>query len=71
VARTPSDRPVVAAYATAGSAGDRVALCGVGPRPLLAGRPLNPPSDFRGSAEYRLAMAEVVAARALAEARGQ
>lgn len=70
VARTPSDRPIVAAYAVVGDAGPRVALCGVAARPLLMGMPLDPPGDFKGSATYRRAMAEVVTARALAEARG-
>lgn len=70
VARTPSDRPIVAAYAAIGEAGERVALCGVGLRPLLFGETLEPPSNFKGSALYRRAMAEVVMARALAEARG-
>jgi CO/xanthine dehydrogenase FAD-binding subunit len=69
VARTPADRPIVAAYATVGDAGERVALCGVAARPVMAGAELVPPSDFKGSAEYRQAMAAVVAARALAEAK--
>lgn len=34
----------------------------------LAAAPLNPPGDFRGSAEYRRAMAEVLARRALEHA---
>jgi CO/xanthine dehydrogenase FAD-binding subunit len=32
--------------------------------------PLNPPGDFRGSSEYRRAMAEVLARRALSQAAG-
>lgn len=70
VARTPSDRPIVAAYAVAedGSSQEaRVALCGVGVRPVLAGAPLMPPDDFKGGSEYRRAMADVVTRRALAE----
>ncbi len=67
VARTPSDRPIVAALAVAGPQGVRVALCGVAARPVLAGTPLDPPDDYKGSAAYRRAMAEVVHARALAE----
>ena len=70
IARTPSDRPIVAAYAAA-PFDDReqpdVALCGVAPRPVMAGEPLNPPDDFKGSAEYRLAMSEIVLQRAMAQ----
>ena len=79
VARTPMDRCIVAAVVVTamdspssshapkiGEYGDtmRTALCGVGPRPLLAGGPLSPEADFKGSAEYRLAMVEVVGRRA-------
>ena len=79
IARTPMDRCIVAAVVvtymdspsstlalTIGEYGDtmRTALCGVGPRPLLAGGPLFPEADFKGSAEYRLAMVEVVGRRA-------
>ncbi len=79
IARTPMDRCIVAAVVVAtvngrssqsGSAvadGDnpaRTALCGVGPRPQLAGGPLVPKGDYKGSAEYRSAMAEVVVRRA-------
>jgi CO/xanthine dehydrogenase FAD-binding subunit len=71
IARTPSDRCIVAAVAVIGSGAERVALCGVGDRPLLAGGPLTPPDNWKGSAEYRLAMTTVVQARALAEARGE
>lgn len=86
IARTPMDRCIVAAVVvTAGEknssragsasaqdngASPRTALCGLGPRPLLTDRPLLPAGDFRGSAEYRLAMAEVVGRRALAAAMG-
>jgi len=68
IARTPSDRCIVAAVAVIGDGVERVALCGLGDRPLLAGTPLNPPDNWKGSAEYRLAMAEIVRERALAEA---
>jgi CO/xanthine dehydrogenase FAD-binding subunit len=67
VARTPADRPIVAAVAVRTAAGERVALCGVAPRPVLLGTKLNPPDDFRGSAAYRRAMAEIVVQRARAE----
>jgi CO/xanthine dehydrogenase FAD-binding subunit len=34
---------------------------------LLVSTALNPPDDYKGSQEYRRALAEIVAARALAE----
>ncbi len=46
---------------------ERVALCGVAARPVLRGAELNPPDDYKGSAAYRRAMAEIVAQRARAE----
>jgi CO/xanthine dehydrogenase FAD-binding subunit len=64
VARTPSDRPIVAAVAVRVAGIDRVALCGVAARPVLIGAELNPPDDYRGSAEYRRAMVDVLVARA-------
>ena len=67
VARTPADRPIVAAVAVRTAAGECVALCGVAARPVLLGTPLDPPADFRGSAEYRRAMIDVVIGRARAE----
>ena len=66
VARTPADRPIVAAVAVRTAAGERVALCGVARRPVLLGAKLDPPDDFRGSAGYRRAMAEIVVQRARA-----
>ncbi len=80
IARTPMDRCIVAAVVVAGKressrpgsasngeSGDstRTALCGLGPRPQLADRPLVPVADYKGSAAYRSAMAEVVGRRAL------
>lgn len=70
VARTPSDRPIVAAVAVIGDGVERVALCGVAPRPVLSTDTLDPATDFKGSAEYRLAMSAVVMQRALTEAKG-
>lgn len=70
VARTPSDRPIVAAVAVVKEGEGKVALCGVGDRPLLAGVEINPPTDFKGSAAYRRAMAQIMQTRAMAEARG-
>ena len=67
VARTPADRPIVAAVAVQTEGGERVALCGVAPRPVLDGAAFNPPDDYKGSATYRRAMAEIVAQRARAE----
>jgi CO/xanthine dehydrogenase FAD-binding subunit len=66
VARTQADRPIVAAVAVARNGGERIALCGVAARPLLLGAELNPPDDYKGSADYRRAMAGVVVARARA-----
>lgn len=83
IARTPMDRCIVAAVVVAAVNGQssqsgpaaaesdnatRTALCGVGPRPRLAGGPLVPKGDYKGSAGYRSAMAEVVVRRARAAA---
>lgn len=67
IARTPADRPIVAAVAVSGSAGERIALCGVAPRPVLLGTQLDPPDDFKGSAAYRLAMVDIIVQRARSE----
>ena len=67
VARTPADRPIVAAAVVRALGVERVALCGVAARPVLSGSVLTPPDDYKGSAAYRLAMAEIVAQRARAE----
>ncbi len=69
VARTPADRPIVAAIAVASGDTTRVALCGVADRPILAGTDAPSFADFRGSAEYRQAMAAILRERALAEAK--
>lgn len=71
VARTPADRPIVAAVARLDEAGQlRLALCGVAPTPVLADpdrleASLNPPGDFRGSGEYRRQMAITLTRRVL------
>lgn len=82
VARTPMDRCTVAAIAidvpnggsnqapSVSPSAVRIGLCGVGMRPLLSGSELNPPDDFKGSAEYRLTMSEIVRKRALARMSG-
>jgi CO/xanthine dehydrogenase FAD-binding subunit len=67
VARTPADRPIVAALAVRTADTECVALCGVAPRPVLLGTELAPPDDFKGSAEYRRAMIEITIERARAE----
>jgi carbon-monoxide dehydrogenase medium subunit len=98
VARTPRDKPIVAAAVRVTANGPtcndiRIALAGVADRPIraydaeqrLKGGPfeqhlvdeavavalenVNVPSDFRGSDEYRRAMAAVLTGRALREAR--
>ena len=68
VARTPSDRPIVAAVAVVTDAGERVALCGVAKRPILSDSEFSYISDFKGSAEYRRSMTGIVVERALAQA---
>ena len=49
--------------------GRRVALTGVARTPVLVeqGDELDPIADFRGSSEYRRALAEVLLARAVEE----
>lgn len=66
-ARTPADRAIVAAFARATDTGRRVALTGVAPTPILvqSGDDLDPVGDFRGSREYRRALATVLLARVL------
>jgi CO/xanthine dehydrogenase FAD-binding subunit len=69
-ARTTADRSIVAAIARVTPEGTRrLALAGVARRPLLVERveDLDPPSDFRGSSEYRKELARVLAARATKE----
>jgi CO/xanthine dehydrogenase FAD-binding subunit len=69
-ARTPGDRAIVAAVARKGDDGEvRLAMNGVAPVPVLIDdvAALDPPDDFRGSAEYRRRLATVLAGRARAE----
>jgi len=68
--RTPADEPIVAAVARSTSGGVRIALTGVAPTVVevdsadpTAG--LEPPSDFRGSSEYRLDLATTLCRRAM------
>lgn len=74
VARTPADSPIVSALARFTESGQvRLALCGVAHTPILVDpKPdqltasLNPPSDFRGSCEYRRQMAITLSRRVIA-----
>ena len=74
VARTPEDSPIVAALARHAGPDTYLALCGVGPTPLLVDRDeldtLEPPADFRGSSQYRKEMALVLVERVLKNIRG-
>ncbi len=74
VARTPADKPIVAAAARkTASGGIKLALCGVAITPILVDpgsdvkAALNPPADFRGSTEYRRQMAATLTRRVLSE----
>ncbi len=64
--RTPADRPIVAAVARRAEGRLRLALSGVASTPRLVAdvEALDPPGDFRGSSEYRKALAKVLASRA-------
>ena len=71
-ARTRADRPIVAAVARVTATGERrLALAGVAVTPVMVDEragwadQLDPPGDFRGSGEYRRALAVVLASRAL------
>jgi probable selenate reductase FAD-binding subunit len=67
-ARTPADKAIVAAAARISPDGRRrLALAGVATTPILWGEndDLEPPGDYRGSGEYRHALAGVLAARAI------
>ena len=67
VARTPADRAIVAAIARRDPQGTLLlAFSGVARVPVLVDDPetLEPPGEFRGSSEYRKAMAEVLGTRA-------
>jgi CO/xanthine dehydrogenase FAD-binding subunit len=69
--RTPADTPIVLAVGRRlGSGAIRLVLTGVASTPVLvepeAIGALDPPADFRGSAEYRRQLAAVLAERVLA-----
>lgn len=66
-ARTPADRAIVSAWARRSDEGRRLALTGVATTPVLV-QPddvLDPAGDFRGSSDYRRALAAVLLARAV------
>jgi CO/xanthine dehydrogenase FAD-binding subunit len=70
VARTPADKPIVAAVGRKTPDGRvLLALCGVAATPILIApdqlASLIPPADFRGSSEYRREMATLLAGRVL------
>lgn len=70
VARTPADKPIVAAVGRKTPDGRvLLALCGVAATPILVApdqlSALDPPADFRGSSEYRREMAVLLAGRVL------
>ena len=85
VARTPNDEAIVAAVAVITPETVALAVAGASPAPLLKFTSIsnlhasafieslvtlcNPTSDYRGSAEYRKAMASVLARRALEQAQ--
>jgi CO/xanthine dehydrogenase FAD-binding subunit len=79
VARTPADRPIIAALARRDETGQvRLALCGVAATPVLINpdpthlkATLNPPGDFRGSSAYRRQMAVLLSQRVLASLSGE
>ena len=83
VARTPADHPIVAAATVVDGSHLRVAIGGVTPLPVVvqldadddlaqtitsAVSGLDYVSDFRGSSEYRQAMAPILARRAVEQA---
>ncbi len=66
--RTPADRSIVAAVARRAPDGERrLVLTGVAATPVVVADidHLEPPADFRGSSEYRRALAVTLAARVL------
>lgn len=72
--RTPADTSIVAAVGRATEDGIRLALTGVATTPILVTSSevatLTPPGDFRGSSEYRRALAVTLTGRVLAELGG-
>jgi len=73
-ARTPADKPIVAALARSTNDGPRLALTGVAATPIEVSPTapvdnLAPPDDFRGSAAYRTHLASVLSTRAVSEVK--
>jgi CO/xanthine dehydrogenase FAD-binding subunit len=73
--RTPMDRPIVAAVAFRSAEGTvRLAMTGVATHPVVVDpanlADLYPPSDFRGSSDYRKRLAEVLAQRVVDAVEG-
>ena len=73
--RTPMDRPIVMAVAHRDHNGAiRLAMTGVASRPVIVDpaqvASLDPPSDFRGSSDYRKSIAGVLVGRVLATITG-
>jgi putative selenate reductase FAD-binding subunit len=72
--RTPADTPIVSAAARIVSEGFRIALTGVAAKPTLVDpndlAALDPPGDFRGSPEYRKALAATLVHRVIARLGG-
>ena len=73
--RTPMDTPIVLAVANRDSSGElTVAVSGVADLPVVVDPAhldeLEPPGDFRGSSEYRHAIAGVLVGRAVSAADG-
>lgn len=70
-ARTTADRPIVGCVARRAADGIRLAISGIAATPLVIDADriaeLEPPSDFRGSSEYRAHLAQVLSARAITE----
>ena len=68
-ARTPADRAIVAVVGRAAGDGRRFAVTGVAPTPVLVqpGDDLQPLGDFRGSSDYRRALAAVLIERVVEE----
>lgn len=75
VARTPADKPIVAAVGRKKESGDiLLAFCGMSDRPIVVNLEelahINPPSDFRGTSAYRREMAITLAKRVLNQLNG-
>ena len=74
VARTPMDRPIVAAVAYRDDDLLRMAMTGVAAVPIVVDpdnvADLDPPPDFRGTTDYRRGLAGVLATRVVAAVTG-